>query len=60
VLVYSEQQVEERKDWCTSPVYWALREGRVLYAGWQGEARRIGSGAKAIGLFERSPVRGWN
>lgn len=32
VLVYSEAEVEERKDWCTSPVYWALREGRTLYA----------------------------
>ena len=32
VLVYSEGEVEERRDWCTSPVYWALREGRTLYA----------------------------
>ena len=32
VLVYSEAEVEERRDWCTSPVYWALREGRMLYA----------------------------
>lgn len=32
VLVYSEADVEQRKDWCTSPVYWALREGRTLYA----------------------------
>ena len=31
VLVYSEVEVEERRDWCTSPVYWALREGRTLY-----------------------------
>jgi predicted nucleotidyltransferase len=31
VLVYSEAEVEERADWCTSPIYWALREGRVLY-----------------------------
>ena len=31
VLVYSEGEVEERRDWCTSPVYWALREGRTLY-----------------------------
>lgn len=31
VLVYTEQNVEERKDWCTSPIYWALREGRTLY-----------------------------
>ena len=32
VLVYSEAEVEERRGWCTSPVYWALREGRTLYA----------------------------
>jgi predicted nucleotidyltransferase len=32
VLVFSEAEVEERRDWCTSPVYWALREGRTLYA----------------------------
>jgi len=31
VLIYSEDDVEERKEWCTSPIYWALREGRVLY-----------------------------
>jgi predicted nucleotidyltransferase len=31
VLVYSEAKIEERKDWCTSPIYWALREGRTLY-----------------------------
>lgn len=31
VLVYSEAEVEERRDWCTSPIYWALREGKVLY-----------------------------
>jgi predicted nucleotidyltransferase len=32
VLVYSEAEVEERRDWCTSPIYWALREGRTVYA----------------------------
>ncbi len=32
VLVYSEAELEERRDWCTSPIYWALREGRMLYA----------------------------
>jgi predicted nucleotidyltransferase len=31
VLVYSEAEVRERADWCSSPIYWALREGRVLY-----------------------------
>ena len=32
VLVYSEAEMEERRDWCTSPIYWALREGRMFYA----------------------------
>ncbi|MDO9225615.1 MAG: nucleotidyltransferase domain-containing protein [Pseudomonadota bacterium] len=31
VLVYSEAEVERRRDWCSSAVYWALREGKVLY-----------------------------
>jgi predicted nucleotidyltransferase len=31
VLVYSEAEIDERRDWCTSPVYWALREGRTVY-----------------------------
>ncbi len=31
VLVYSETDVLERGEWCTTPLYWALREGRVLY-----------------------------
>ena len=31
VLVYSEAEVEARRDWCSSPIYWALREGKVLY-----------------------------
>lgn len=31
LLVYSEAEVEARKDWCSSPIYWALREGKVLY-----------------------------
>jgi uncharacterized protein len=32
LLVYSEEEIERRHDWCTSPVYWALREGKTLYA----------------------------
>jgi predicted nucleotidyltransferase len=32
VLVYAEATIEERQGWCTSPIYWALREGRMLYA----------------------------
>jgi uncharacterized protein len=31
LLVYSEADFELRKTWCTTPVYWAVREGRVLY-----------------------------
>ena len=31
VVVYSESEFERRKNWCTTPVYWALREGKVLY-----------------------------
>ncbi|MBI5814743.1 MAG: nucleotidyltransferase domain-containing protein [Nitrospinae bacterium] len=31
VLVYSEAEVKERQDWCSTPVYWALREGKVVY-----------------------------
>jgi len=31
VLVYSEAEIERRRDWCSSAVYWALREGKVLY-----------------------------
>ncbi len=38
VLVYSEMEVEKCKDWCTSPIYWALREGRTLYAAQQSQA----------------------
>jgi len=31
VLVYSRHDVERKKDWSSSAVYWALREGKVLY-----------------------------
>ncbi len=31
VLVYSEAEFEQRRNWCTTPVYWALREGKVVY-----------------------------
>jgi predicted nucleotidyltransferase len=31
VLVYSEAEAERRRDWCSSAVYWALREGKLLY-----------------------------
>lgn len=31
VLVYSEEEFEQRRNWCSTPVYWALREGKVVY-----------------------------
>ena len=31
LLVYSEADFEQRRHWCSTPVYWATREGRVLY-----------------------------
>ncbi len=31
VLIYSEDDIEEHNAWCISPVYWALRESKVLY-----------------------------
>jgi len=32
LLVFSEAEFERRRDWCSTPVYWAIREGRVLHA----------------------------
>jgi uncharacterized protein len=31
LLVYSEAEFEKRRSWCSTPVYWAAREGKVLY-----------------------------
>lgn len=31
VLVYSDAEFEQRRNWCSTPVYWALREGKVVY-----------------------------
>ena len=31
LLVFSEAEFERRRDWCSTPVYWAIREGRVLH-----------------------------
>ena len=31
LLLISEKDYEQRKDWCSSPVYWAHREGKVVY-----------------------------
>ena len=29
LLLVTEQQYEQRKDWCSSPITWAHREGKV-------------------------------
>ena len=31
LLVYSEEEFNKRRHWCSTPVYWAVREGKVLY-----------------------------
>lgn len=31
ILVYSEEEFEKRRGWRSTPVYWAAREGKVLY-----------------------------
>ncbi|MDP2431223.1 MAG: nucleotidyltransferase domain-containing protein [Pseudomonadota bacterium] len=31
ILLYSEADVAERRDWCSSAIYWAMREGKMLY-----------------------------
>lgn len=31
LLVFSEAEFERRRDWCSTPVYWAIREGRILH-----------------------------
>ena len=31
LLVYPDPEFEKRREWCSTPVYWAVREGRVLY-----------------------------
>ena len=31
LLLYSEDEFDKRKNWCSTPVYWAYREGKVLY-----------------------------
>jgi predicted nucleotidyltransferase len=31
VLVYDEDTFSARADWCSSPVHWAITEGKVLY-----------------------------
>jgi predicted nucleotidyltransferase len=30
LLLFSESEFDKRKDWWTTPVYWATREGKVL------------------------------
>jgi predicted nucleotidyltransferase len=31
LLLISERDYEQRKYWCSSPVYWAHREGKVVF-----------------------------
>lgn len=31
LLLYPEAEFERRKEWWTTPVYWAVREGKVLH-----------------------------
>lgn len=31
LLVYSDAEFQKRRNWCSTPVYWAVREGKVLY-----------------------------
>jgi len=31
ILLYATEEFEKRQNWCSSPVYWASREGKVLY-----------------------------
>ena len=31
LLLMTEKDYQQRKDWCSSPVYWAHREGKVVY-----------------------------
>lgn len=31
LLLYPEAEFEKRRDWCSTPIYWAVREGKVLY-----------------------------
>jgi predicted nucleotidyltransferase len=31
LLLFTEQEFEQRRQWWTTPAYWADREGKVLY-----------------------------
>ncbi|WP_295389849.1 nucleotidyltransferase domain-containing protein [uncultured Thiodictyon sp.] len=31
LLLFTEAEFEQQRDWWTTPVYWAAREGKVLY-----------------------------
>jgi predicted nucleotidyltransferase len=31
LLLYSEPEFQKRREWWTTPVYWAVREGKVVY-----------------------------
>jgi predicted nucleotidyltransferase len=31
LLLYSEAEFERCRDWCSTPVYWAIPEGKILH-----------------------------
>jgi hypothetical protein len=31
LLLMTESEFEKKRDWWTTPVYWAVRQGKVLY-----------------------------
>ncbi|MFE8033016.1 nucleotidyltransferase domain-containing protein [Thiohalocapsa marina] len=31
LLLFTQDEFEQKRDWWTTPVYWAEREGKVLY-----------------------------
>ncbi|MFH0766112.1 MAG: nucleotidyltransferase domain-containing protein [Calditrichota bacterium] len=31
VLVYTEEEVQTKRDWSSTAIYWAVREGKALY-----------------------------
>lgn len=31
LFLYPETEFEKHREWCSTPVYWAVREGKVLF-----------------------------
>ncbi len=52
VLVYSQTEINQQQDACSSAVYWALREGKVLYV-----TQRIERAQRLLTLAERDMTR---